>query len=66
MNQTSVRRMLFFPENIKPFGEGGRLNLVEEPGELCPGVSLRICYGHTPGMIIPVIYYRGRTWVTCR
>ena len=63
-NESNLREEdAFLPENIRPFGESGRLVLVEEPGELCRGVSLRICYGHTPGMIIPVIDYRGKTWL---
>ncbi len=53
----------FLPENIKPFGDSGRLNLIEENGELFPGVMLRICYGHTPGLIVPVIRYHDRTLV---
>lgn len=53
----------FLPENIKPFGDSGRLNLIEEGGELCPGVTLRLCYGHTPGLIIPVIGYNGRSFI---
>jgi glyoxylase-like metal-dependent hydrolase (beta-lactamase superfamily II) len=53
----------FLQENIKPFGESGRLNLIEDNGELCPGVMLRLCYGHTPGLIVPVISYRGRTLI---
>lgn len=50
----------FLPENIKPFAGSGRLNLVEEGGELFRGVSLRLCYGHTPGMMLPVIEHHGR------
>jgi len=53
----------FLPENIKPFGESGKLNLIEENGELCPGVMLRICYGHTPGLIVPVINNQDRTFI---
>jgi glyoxylase-like metal-dependent hydrolase (beta-lactamase superfamily II) len=53
----------FLPENIRPIGDSGRLNLIEENGELCPGVMLRLCYGHTPGLIVPVISYRGSTLV---
>lgn len=53
----------FLPENIKPYGESGRLNLIEEGGELCQGVALRLCYGHTPGLIIPVVEYNGRSFI---
>ena len=53
----------FLPENIRPFGDSGKLNLIEENGEPFPGVIIRLCYGHTPGLIIPVISYRGRTLI---
>lgn len=53
----------YLPENIKPFEESGRLNLVEDNGEICPGVMLKICYGHTPGLIVPVISYQGRQYI---
>ena len=60
-NESNLREEdAFLPENIVPFGESGRLNLIEEPGELFPGVELRICYGHTPGLLVPVISYRGK------
>jgi len=36
---------------------------VDEPGELYPGVSLRICFGHTPGLMLPVISCDGKTMI---
>ena len=63
-NESNLREEdAFLPENIRPFGESAKLNLIEEPGELYRGVSLRICYGHTPGMLIPVINFHGKTMV---
>jgi glyoxylase-like metal-dependent hydrolase (beta-lactamase superfamily II) len=53
----------FLEENILPIRGSGRLNLVEAEGELFPGFSLRMCYGHTPGLMIPVIRYKGKTLV---
>ena len=53
----------FLEENIIPLSEGGHLNLVENEGELFKGFSVRICYGHTPGLMIPVIDYKGKTLV---
>ncbi len=53
----------FLEENILPIAESGRLNLVDEEGELFKGFSLRFCYGHTPGLMIPVINYNGKTLV---
>jgi len=53
----------FLEENILPISESGRLNLVDEDGELFKDFYVRLCYGHTPGLIIPVIYYKGKTLV---
>lgn len=51
------------PENILPMKDSGRLNIVEAEGELFPGFSVRICNGHTPGLMIPVIIYNEKTLV---
>ncbi len=53
----------FLEENILPIGQSGHLNLLDEEGEFFPGVSLRICYGHTPGLMIPLINYKDKTLV---
>jgi glyoxylase-like metal-dependent hydrolase (beta-lactamase superfamily II) len=53
----------FLEENILPIVQSGRLNLVDEDGELFPGFSVRICYGHTPGLMIPVIDDKDRKLV---
>jgi glyoxylase-like metal-dependent hydrolase (beta-lactamase superfamily II) len=53
----------FLRENIIPMMESGHLSLVDEDMELFPGFHVRICYGHTPGLMIPFILYRNRTIV---
>ncbi|MEI6049162.1 MAG: MBL fold metallo-hydrolase [Bacteroidota bacterium] len=53
----------FLDENIIPLMDSGHLNLVDEEGELFPGFAVRICYGHTPGLMIPVIKYKNKTLV---
>lgn len=53
----------FLEENILPFSQSGHLRLVDEECELFKGFSVRICYGHTPGLMIPVITYKGRTLI---
>lgn len=53
----------FLEENIIPLMDSGHLKMVDEEGELFPGFSVRICYGHTPGLMIPVINYKGKTLV---
>ena len=50
----------FLEENILPLRESRRLNLIEEEGELCKGVWLRLFYGHTPGLMLPLVEYKGR------
>jgi glyoxylase-like metal-dependent hydrolase (beta-lactamase superfamily II) len=53
----------FLDENILPLMHSGRLNLVEEEGELFKDFDVRMCYGHTPGLMIPVLNYNGRMLV---
>lgn len=53
----------FLEENILPIGLSGRLNLIDEEEEIFPGFSVRICYGHTPGLMIPIISNEGKTLV---
>jgi glyoxylase-like metal-dependent hydrolase (beta-lactamase superfamily II) len=53
----------FLEENILPIGQSGHLNLVDDEGELFPGFSVMMCYGHTPGLMIPVIKYGDKTVV---
>lgn len=53
----------FIEENILPIGQSGHLNLIDEEGELFPGFSFLICYGHTPGLMIPVIKHNNKTLV---
>lgn len=50
----------FLEENILPYLHSGRLNLVDEEGELFSGFSVRHCYGHTPGLMTALIDYNGR------
>ncbi len=53
----------FLEENIIPIGQSGHLNLVDEESELFPHFSIMICYGHTPGLMIPVIEYKNKILV---
>jgi glyoxylase-like metal-dependent hydrolase (beta-lactamase superfamily II) len=53
----------FLEENIIPIMDSGHLNLVDEEEEFLPGFNIRICYGHTPGMMIPIIKYKDKTLV---
>lgn len=50
-------------ENILPLGSSGKLNLIEDEGELFPGFSVMMCSGHTPGLMVPEIRYNEKTFV---
>lgn len=55
-NESNIREEdAFLPENIRPFEESGKLNLITEGDVIWKDIELRIFYGHTPGLIIPVI-----------
>jgi glyoxylase-like metal-dependent hydrolase (beta-lactamase superfamily II) len=63
-SKNNLREEDSYPEeNILPLADSGRLNLVDEEGELFTGFSVRMCYGHTPGLMIPVIKYKENTLV---
>jgi glyoxylase-like metal-dependent hydrolase (beta-lactamase superfamily II) len=53
----------FLEENIQPLLHSGRLSLVDEEGELFKDFEVRMCYGHTPGLMIPVIGYKDKKLV---
>jgi len=54
----------FLEENILPIADSGRLNLIDDDESFfLKNFSLRMCFGHTPGLMIPVIRYKGKTLV---
>lgn len=52
----------FLPENFQPLQANGQLQFVPE-GEIAPGVSYELAYGHTEAQIIPHIQYKDKTIV---
>lgn len=53
----------FLKENIIPIQESGQLKFTEDGQELFPGFQIKYFNGHTDGMMIPHIQYKGRTLV---
>ncbi len=53
----------FLEENIFPILQSGKLSLVDEECELFRDFSIRFFFGHTPGLMIPVIKYKDKTLV---
>lgn len=62
-NPNNREKASFLKENILPIQESGKLHLIEGDGELFPGISIRLFYGHTDGQVIPFINYDGKTIV---
>jgi len=53
----------YFPENMMPVYEAGRLKLVTDETDICEGVSVKLFDGHTPGQLVVYIHYPNRTFV---
>lgn len=50
-------------ENMQAVYDSGKLRLIENDTNLCPGIDLRLFDGHTPGQIAPYITTPERTYV---
>ncbi|MCB9057694.1 MAG: MBL fold metallo-hydrolase [Calditrichae bacterium] len=55
----------FMKENYVPIKDENRLNLLDGPGELFPGLSLLVVNGHTPSMQMIKISDRKETLLYC-
>ncbi len=53
----------FLKENILPIMESGQLKMTTDGAELFPGFKIRYMNGHTDGMMLPHISYKGKTVV---
>ena len=53
----------YFPENIQPIHEAGKLKFVNENQWLCPDVELRLFNGHTVGQLVSYIHSDEKTYV---
>ncbi len=58
-------RASFMPENFVPIEEAGKLNQLDGPGELFPGIEMLVMYGHTQGMQLPKISDGSKTLLYC-
>lgn len=53
----------YLEENILPIEKSGHLNMIDYEGEFLPGVTIKLCNGHTPGLMIPVIKNNDKIFV---
>ena len=51
----------YFAENMMPIFEAGKLNLVEEDGELFSNVEVRMFNGHTTGLMAVLVHDEDKT-----
>ncbi len=58
-------RASFFPEDFVPLQEHGLLNFTEGEVEILPGITCRICNGHTSALQAPVISDGKTTMLYC-
>lgn len=55
----------FLTDNILPIQQSGQLNLINEGTVINPHINFKYSYGHTNGMIHPLIKYKGFTIFYC-
>ncbi len=53
----------YIKENIQPLMAHKVINFIEKTTELVPGVKLELFNGHTAGLIVPYINFKGQTLV---
>jgi glyoxylase-like metal-dependent hydrolase (beta-lactamase superfamily II) len=53
----------FLKDNILPIEQSGQLNFINEATVINNNISFKFSYGHTNGMIHPMIHYKGHTVV---
>lgn len=53
----------YFPDNVLPIYELGRLKFITPTTSFFPEMSFFISNGHTVGLIVPIIQYKGKTLV---
>ncbi|MBP9186080.1 MAG: MBL fold metallo-hydrolase [Bacteroidia bacterium] len=51
----------FLKDNILPIEQSGQLNFINEATVINPNISFKYTYGHTNGMVHPIIKYKGYT-----
>lgn len=65
INPNKREKASFLKNNILPMKESGKLKLIENEGEIIPGISVDIFNGHTRGQIIPTININGKYITYC-
>ncbi len=60
-NSNPREQAAYHSEVLNFLMDSGKLKLVENEGELFPGIEVRFFNGHTPGQMLPYINHNGKT-----
>jgi glyoxylase-like metal-dependent hydrolase (beta-lactamase superfamily II) len=63
LHPNALERPSYLTENIQPILDSGKLEFLEEEGELAEGFGFRLFHGHTAGLTVPFISFQGKTFV---
>ncbi len=63
LNPNVRERDSYYPENMMPVFESGKLKFIEENGELFPNVEVRMFNGHTTGLMAVLLKNDNKTIV---
>lgn len=63
LSPNALEKNSYFPENMEAIQETGLLRLIFNDTPICPGITLRLYNGHTPGQIVPYIETTEHTFV---
>jgi len=55
-NPTDKDRASFMPENWEPVIERGMMEVIDGPGEILPGIEVRLLFGHTLAMHLLIVH----------
>lgn len=58
-NPNSREKASYLNENIQPLEAAGKIKFIEEEGVFTSNIQVRIFNGHTAGLVVPIINYKG-------
>jgi glyoxylase-like metal-dependent hydrolase (beta-lactamase superfamily II) len=63
VNPNRREKASYLAENIVPLIDSGQLHLFENGESPIPEIELRLFHGHTAGLAVPLIQYKGKTFI---
>ena len=63
MNPNAREKSSYLKLNLLPILESGHLKLINKETEIYPGIKLKLYFGHTIGMVVPLIHHPKQTVV---